>query len=123
MVTSPPASPTLAHRCDFPSRDASTRDRCPRPATARQLEVLRFIRDYGRQYGRPATYREIMAAHGFGLGAATDHAKALRRKGLLAWSPGSSRTLVVTDEGLAVLSAASIFFIFERSESTDRRQA
>lgn len=77
------------------------------PATTRQLEVLSIIERYAAERGYPPTVRELAQRLGFkSLNGAADHLAALKRKGLLAWTPGMSRTYVVTLEGLQALRKA-----------------
>ncbi len=60
--------------------------------TERQKQILDYITSYLGQTGRPPTAREICRAFGFASPrAATDHIKALVRKGYLQHYPGSAR--------------------------------
>lgn len=60
--------------------------------TARQLEVLAFIRDALKRGGLPPTRSEIAAALGFrSPNAAEEHLRALARKGAIELLPGASR--------------------------------
>ena len=62
--------------------------------TARQQEVLNFIRDCIAADGLPPTRAEIARALGFkSPNAAEQHVKALVDKGVLEWVPGASRGL------------------------------
>jgi repressor LexA len=68
--------------------------------TARQLEVLHFIRTFQAQEGFPPSLREI--CHAFGLvssGSIVKHLNALERHGHLARTPGKKRTWKLTDRG------------------------
>src|SRR5258707_9579845 len=51
--------------------------------TARQREVLEFIRVFGERHGVPPTVREIGEKFEFTARAAFDHLRALERKGML----------------------------------------
>ena len=60
--------------------------------TARQREVLSFVRDHQRHHGHPPTTREIQAHFGFASQtAAVDHLRALARKGALLHHAGKAR--------------------------------
>ncbi len=54
-----------------------------RPLTARQREVLDFVRNFAAQYGYPPTVREIGAHFGFVPRSVFDHLEALEKKGYL----------------------------------------
>ena len=57
--------------------------------TARQAEVLAFVKAAMRRNGAPPTIREVMAAFGFaGPNGARVHLSALVRKGLLTRPEG-----------------------------------
>ena len=67
--------------------------------TARQREVLGFIRGFTERHGAPPTVREIGERFGFTARAAFDHLRALERKGMLqrrVTDKRVSRTLVLT---------------------------
>lgn len=65
-----------------------------RALTARQHEILEFIRGHLRETGFPPTRVEICQALGFrSPNAAEDHLRALERKGVLQITPGASRGL------------------------------
>ena len=69
-----------------------------REMTARQREVLEFIRAFGDQHGVPPTVREIAEKFRFTARAAFDHLRALERKGMLerrVTGKRASRTLVL----------------------------
>lgn len=69
-----------------------------REMTARQREVLGFIRGFTERHGAPPTVREIGERFGFTARAAFDHLRALERKGMLhrrATDKRVSRTLVL----------------------------
>jgi repressor LexA len=63
--------------------------------TARQTEVLEFIKDFMREHGYPPTMREICDRFRFMPRAATNHVNALIRKGYLTKTPLKSRSLEV----------------------------
>jgi repressor LexA len=81
----------------------------PSPAalTARQREILDWIRDYLETTGMPPTRAEIAAGLGFSTpSSAEDHLQALARKGALELVPGASRGLrLKLMPGLAVRGA------------------
>lgn len=65
-----------------------------RALTARQQEILEFIRAHLQATGFPPTRAEICQALGFrSPNAAEDHLRALERKGVLQITPGASRGL------------------------------
>ena len=65
-------------------RESRTKGSVPvREMTARQREVLEFIRAFGDKHGVPPTVREIGEKFGFTARAAFDHLRALERKGML----------------------------------------
>jgi repressor LexA len=69
-----------------------------RDLTARQQEVLEFIRVFGERQGVPPTVREIGERFRFTARAAFDHLRALERKGMLerrVTGKRASRTLVL----------------------------
>jgi repressor LexA len=66
--------------------------------TARQREVLEFVRIFSDRHGVPPAVREIAERFGFTARAAFDHLKALERKGMLerrVTTKRASRTLVL----------------------------
>ena len=66
--------------------------------TARQREVLEFIRIFGERHGVPPTVREIGERFDFTARAAFDHLRALERKGMLerrVTGKRASRTLIL----------------------------
>ena len=70
--------------------------------TARQQEVLEFIRQQQRQTGFPPSSREIQAYFGFhSQTAAMNHLRALERKGVINRTPGKARSAV--DPNLRIL--------------------
>jgi repressor LexA len=71
-----------------------------RELTARQREVLNFIRAFSEREGMPPTVREIGARFKVTPRAAFDHLAALERKGVLerrTTARRASRSLVLTD--------------------------
>jgi repressor LexA len=63
--------------------------------TARQQEVLDFIRRQQQQTGFPPSSREIQAYFGFqSQTAAMNHLRALARKGVINRTPGKARSAV-----------------------------
>jgi repressor LexA len=70
--------------------------------TARQQEVLEFIRQQQQQTGFPPSSREIQAYFGFhSQTAAMNHLRALERKGVINRTPGKARSAV--DPNLRIL--------------------
>ena len=60
--------------------------------TARQQEILAFLKTWIAQHNMPPTRAEICAALGFrSPNAAEEHLRALERKGAIEMMPGSSR--------------------------------
>jgi repressor LexA len=74
--------------------------------TARQREILDFIRKFMVQVGYPPTVREIGAHFGFVPRSVFDHLKALERKGYLRRTATKSRSLQLL-EPAGTLSAAA----------------
>lgn len=67
--------------------------------TARQAEILAFIRETIEETGMPPTRAEINAALGFrSPNAAESHLRALERKGAIELLPGRSRGIRLTHE-------------------------
>jgi repressor LexA len=77
--------------------------------TARQADILEFIRRRIRDGGLPPTRAEIVAAFGFrSPNAAEEHLRALARKGVIQLLPGASRGIrLPADE----LSPEAFFFL------------
>ncbi len=68
--------------------------------TARQRQVLDFVRSFSDRHGMPPAVREIAERFGFTARAAFDHLRALERKGMLerrVTSKRASRSLVLTE--------------------------
>ena len=71
-----------------------------REMTARQRQVLEFMRSFTERHGVPPAVREIAERFGFTARAAFDHLKALERKGMLerrVTAKRASRTLVLPE--------------------------
>ncbi len=72
--------------------------------TSRQAQILRMIRRFMTECGRPPTRQEIAAALGFrSPNAAEDHLRALARKGAIELTPGTSRGIRLKELGLAIV--------------------
>jgi repressor LexA len=68
------------------------------PLTARQQQILDWIRQHLEATGMPPTRAEIAAGLGFRTASsAEDHLRALARKGALKLLPGASRGMRLTD--------------------------
>jgi repressor LexA len=67
------------------------------PLTARQREILEFIRQFMIRVGYPPTVREIGSHFGFVPRSVFDHLKALERKGYLRRDPAKSRSLQILE--------------------------
>ncbi len=77
--------------------------------TARQKSILDFIRTCVRDNGAPPSAREIASHFGFASPkAATDHVRALEKKGYLELPPRSARNirLATPVTGIPILGAA-----------------
>lgn len=79
--------------------DAAATGTARRPLTARQREVLDFVRAFAADQGYPPTVREIGAHFGFVPRSVFDHLKALERKGYLRRRSSKSRSLEILDAG------------------------
>jgi repressor LexA len=78
--------------------------------TARQGEILEFIRSALTQSGAPPTREEISRAFGFrSLNAAEQHLQALQKKGLIELVSGTSRGIRLRDSVRAMGEAAREF--------------
>ena len=73
--------------------------------TARQAEVLEFIKSYISDTGYPPTRAEIAQELGFkSANASEEHLKALARKGAIEMIPGTSRGIRLPDDnGLPIV--------------------
>jgi repressor LexA len=69
------------------------------PLTARQREVLEFVKQFMAKAGYPPTVREIGAHFGFVPRSIFDHLKALERKGYLRRDGAKSRSLRLLETG------------------------
>jgi repressor LexA len=70
----------------------------PRALTARQRQILDWIRAHMEATGMPPTRAEIAAGLGFSTpSSAEDHLQALARKGAIELLPGASRGLRLKD--------------------------
>jgi len=77
--------------------------------TARQLEVLKFVRKTLKASGLPPTRSEIAEALGFrSANAAEEHLRALARKGAIELLPGASRGIRLPDEPETNLSGLPV---------------
>jgi repressor LexA len=77
--------------------------------TARQLEVLNFVRKTLKASGLPPTRSEIAEALGFrSANAAEEHLRALARKGAIELLPGASRGIRLPDEPETNLSGLPV---------------
>lgn len=80
------------------------------PVTARQQEILDFIRQSLADTGAPPTREEIARAFGFrSLNAAEQHLQALQRKGLIELVAGTSRGIRLRETVLLVREADDEF--------------
>jgi repressor LexA len=78
--------------------------------TARQSEILDFIRASLTESGAPPTREEIARAFGFrSLNAAEQHLQALQKKGLIELVAGTSRGIRLNDAVRAMGEAAQGF--------------
>lgn len=76
-----------------------------RPLTARQAEVLEFLRRYLSEHGYPPTLPDVCRAFGFAsVRSAACHLAALRRKGRIDWVRGRNRTITLLDPAPAARS-------------------
>lgn len=94
--------------------------------TARQREVLAFIRSFADRHGLPPTVREIGDRFGFTARAAFDHLRALERKGMLERRVSDkrvSRTLVPRDRGATRRAMPAEIPILGRIAAGDPRLA
>lgn len=67
--------------------------------TARQSEILDFIRDAVKRTGMPPTRAEISATFGFrSPNAAEEHLRALARKGAIELSAGTARGIQLAEQ-------------------------
>ena len=72
--------------------------------TARQHEVLEFIRSYIENAGYPPTRADIANELGFkSANASEEHLKALARKGAIEIMPGTSRGIKLPEPLLSLI--------------------
>jgi repressor LexA len=82
----------------------------PAALTARQSEILEFIRNELTESGAPPTREEIARAFGFrSLNAAEQHLQALQKKGLIELVAGTSRGIRLREAVRALGEAAREF--------------
>ncbi len=95
--------------------------------SSRQEEILTFLANYQSERGFPPTIREISEHFHMYPRAASDHLKALERKGYLAIHPGKSRAVKITEAHLfspntipvvGRIAAGSPIFALENLEDT-----
>ena len=72
--------------------------RDPTKLTARQRQILDFIRDYGRRHGFSPSVRDIGDRFSVNPATVHDHLKALERKGAIEKQPNLSRSLIVVGD-------------------------
>ena len=77
--------------------------------TARQQEILDFIKNNLEMLGAPPTRAEIATAFGFASpNAAEDHLKALAKKGAIHLEPGSARGIRLIEQlGLPLIGSVA----------------
>lgn len=77
--------------------------------TERQQQILRYIYEFGREWGFPPSIREIGAAVGTPHPSVISHnLKRLEEAGLIEREPRRSRGIRLTKAGLAFLSTAQV---------------
>jgi repressor LexA len=92
-----PTRPVRAPRRPFAHLDAPPAAE-PAPLTARQRQILEWMRGYIEANGMPPTRAEIAKGLGFSTpSSAEDHLQALARKGALELLPGASRGVRLKD--------------------------
>lgn len=74
-----------------------------RRPTSRQLEILRYIREYEEERGYPPSVRDIAKLHHCSVKGAYDHILALEKHGLIRREPRLSRSITLTDAALRIL--------------------
>ena len=78
--------------------------------TARQKQILDYVRRHRTRHGMPPTVREIQSHVGFDSPtAAASHLRALERKKLLHREPGAARSLRVTGDDRKEVSAIPVY--------------
>ena len=69
-----------------------------RPAlTARQQEILEFLKEYQDEWGCSATLPDIVEQFSFTIGGAQYHVEVLKRKKYISNQPGKHRSIVIID--------------------------
>lgn len=66
--------------------------------TPRQLEILRYIRDYRANHGYSPTMQEIAAALGVNKVTVFEHVESLVKKGFLRRLPFKARSLILSEQ-------------------------
>lgn len=91
--------------------------------TARQQEILDFIRNTLEILGAPPTRAEIANAFGFAShNAAEEHLKALARKGIIVLEPGSARGIRLVEQlGLPLIGSVAAGSPILAVENVQRR--
>ena len=85
-------------RLPSPGLRRSAQAELPPRLTARQRQILDWIRSFIESRGMPPTRAEIAAGLGFSTASsAEDHLQALAKKGVIALVPGASRGLRFND--------------------------
>ena len=80
-----------------------------RPPTARQNEVLNFVRRFVREHNTAPSRPEIAAAIGVrNKSTVTDHLEALARKGCIAIQPGKERYIRLLTGDLPIVIAGHV---------------
>jgi repressor LexA len=93
MIASRPPPSRFPRRAARPASPAGEPG-APPGLTARQRQILEWIRNHLEASGMPPTRAEIAAGLGFSTASsAEDHLRALARKGVLELVPGASRGL------------------------------
>ncbi len=64
-----------------------------------QINTVSFIERFSRENGYPPTIREVAKAFEISGPAAFDRLVALKKKGLLDWRDGQSRTIRILKKG------------------------
>lgn len=71
--------------------------------TPRQLEILQWIHGYVDSHEYGPTIREIGHSFGWTVNGVMSHLRPMRRKGVIDWLDGQSRTLRITALGKYVV--------------------
>jgi len=93
--------------------------------TARQREVLDYLRDCIRTNGRPPTLREAADHFGWRANASlTCHLQALERKGAIQWDRWAARGIritgesIIAEEGISLLAGVPADTLAEEIENS-----